>query len=153
MPHAPLSFCPTHGLCRGYEEHARERRRQIDAERDPSHAALFKNARWRRYRRYYLEAHPLCSRCEHEGLVVVGSIVDHILPHRGDLTLFWAEGNVQTMCPSHDAAKRLRENELGPCLDHGRWSAIVLGSLVCRDCGHSAVTAYIPIHALREDLP
>lgn len=32
---------------------------------------------------------------------------DHIKPHKGDLVLFWDEGNVQTLCPDcHNTDKQ-----------------------------------------------
>jgi 5-methylcytosine-specific restriction protein A len=40
---------------------------------------------------------------------------DHIVPHRGDLKLFWPMSNLQTLCqPHHDQAKqRLERRQAG----------------------------------------
>jgi 5-methylcytosine-specific restriction protein A len=66
--------------------------------------------KWRRAREVYLREHPLCRRCEGENLVTPATVVDHIQPHRGDMTLFWQESNWQPMCkPCHDA-KTARED-------------------------------------------
>jgi 5-methylcytosine-specific restriction enzyme A len=136
MPTAPPTFCPTHGdQCRDHVHHARARRQQIVNRRDPVAHALYNTARWIAYRRTHLACHPLCARCEREGYVVVGKVVDHIIPHRGDLSLFWAVDGVQTLCVHHDSVKRARENGILPCADHGEWTSIVVGRVVCRDCG------------------
>lgn len=37
---------------------------------------------------------------------------DHKTPHRGDPALFWADGNVWTLCqPHHDGAKQAEERQ------------------------------------------
>lgn len=65
--------------------------------------------RWQKARERYLREHPLCVYCEREGKVTAASIVDHRIPHRGDMTLFWEEGNWQSLCTRHhnsDAQKK-----------------------------------------------
>jgi len=48
--------------------------------------------------------HPLCASCERVAQVTAATVVDHIVPHRGDPGLFWDEANWQSMCkPCHDA--------------------------------------------------
>ena len=38
------------------------------------------------------------------------TVVDHIIPHRGDKTLFWDETNWQSLCKTcHDGAKQAEE--------------------------------------------
>lgn len=46
----------------------------------------------------YLARHPLCVRCLAEGHYVPATVVDHIVPHRGDQKLFWDESNWQALC-------------------------------------------------------
>ncbi len=36
--------------------------------------------------------------------------VDHIQPHRGDMTLFWDSSNWQPLCHRHHAQKTARED-------------------------------------------
>ena len=48
---------------------------------------------WQKARKRYLDAHPLCVECMKEGRYVKATDVDHIIPHRGDRTLFWDQGN------------------------------------------------------------
>lgn len=61
------------------------------------------NRRWQKARKSYLEAHPLCVQCAKKGKYVRATVVDHIIPHRGDQKLFWDQNNWQSLCKScHD---------------------------------------------------
>lgn len=58
---------------------------------------------WQKARKKYLAAHPLCVVCQREGRYVKATVVDHIIPHRGDEKLFWDRSNWQALCkPCHD---------------------------------------------------
>ena len=51
----------------------------------------------------YLRQHALCVECMRSDRAVSATVVDHIIPHRGDLKLFWDENNLQSLCkPHHD---------------------------------------------------
>ena len=65
--------------------------------------------RWRRARAAWLAAHPLCAECEREGRVTPASVVDHIIPHRGDYGLFWDGDNWQSLCRDHHQTKTNKE--------------------------------------------
>ena len=56
------------------------------------------DARWRKARLAYLQRHPLCVECQKEGRLTPATVVDHIIPHRGDQKLFWDESNWQSLC-------------------------------------------------------
>ena len=61
------------------------------------------NARWWRARIDFLQKHPLCAECQREGKLTPATVVDHIIPHRGDQRLFWDEKNWQPLCKDcHD---------------------------------------------------
>ena len=67
-------------------------------------------ARWRKARANYLRRHPLCSMCKAREVTSAATVVDHIVPHKGDATLFWDEGNWQGLCATdHNATKRVQE--------------------------------------------
>ena len=53
---------------------------------------------WRKARTRYLRSHPLCVKCQEAGKLVAATVVDHIVPHRGDGKLFWDESNWQPLC-------------------------------------------------------
>ena len=61
------------------------------------------DSRWRKARGRFLKAHPLCVQCQKQGKLTQATVVDHIVPHRGDQQLFWNESNWQPLCKScHD---------------------------------------------------
>lgn len=54
--------------------------------------------------------HPLCLGCSAVGRVAATEVVDHIVPHKGDDALFWAEANWQPSCAwHHDVVKQRLE--------------------------------------------
>lgn len=68
------------------------------------------NSRWQKARSTFLRSHPLCAMHLKSGQVVASVIVDHIVPHRGDQTLFWDTSNWQALCkPCHDGHKQRLE--------------------------------------------
>ena len=86
-------------------------KRELDRLR-PSAARRGYGPRWRRARAAFLARHPLCASCQADGRLVPATVVDHVVPHRGDAALFWSKANWQGLCnPCHDA-KTARE---------GRW--------------------------------
>ena len=59
--------------------------------------------KWQKASKAFLHRHPLCAECERNGRYVTATVVDHIVPHRGDRKLFWDESNWQPLCkPCHD---------------------------------------------------
>ncbi|BFM78631.1 HNH endonuclease [Acinetobacter baumannii] len=69
--------------------------------------------RWQKARERFLRSNPLCVYCEAKGLVVVATVVDHIIPHRGDQEIFWDEMNWQALCSKcHSSTKQKEENQL-----------------------------------------
>ena len=51
------------------------------------------------------DRHPLCVSCQAEGKLTAATVVDHIVPHRGDTKLFWDESNWQPLCKEHHDQK------------------------------------------------
>ena len=74
----------------------------------------FYNSRWVKARNAYIQAHPLCVLCQREGRVTAAQVVDHIRPHKGDLKLFWDQGNWQSVCdPCHRRKSAAEDGTLG----------------------------------------
>jgi 5-methylcytosine-specific restriction protein A len=71
------------------------------------------NYRWQKVSKQYLDKHPLCVECQHEGHIGAATEVDHRIPHKGDQALFWDESNFQPLCHSHHSKKTARENIFG----------------------------------------
>ena len=54
----------------------------------------------------FLIENPLCVECLNMGRTEPATVVDHIVPHRGDLALFWdRRGNWQALCVDHHNRK------------------------------------------------
>lgn len=70
--------------------------------------------KWQKAREGYLAKHPFCSECEKQGLKVLATDVDHIIPHKGDKALFWDSSNWQALC--HECHSRKTQKE-----DNGKW--------------------------------
>jgi len=61
------------------------------------------DSRWRSARAQYLRRNPLCVKCLEAGKTEPSTVVDHVIPHRGDQKLFWDQSNWQALCKScHD---------------------------------------------------
>ena len=59
---------------------------------------------WRKYRARFLLKHPLCVTCLAEGRTEAATVVDHIVPHRGDRERFRDPSNHQALCKRcHDS--------------------------------------------------
>ena len=69
----------------------------------PSAAKRGYGSKWQRLSKAYLRRHPLCVRCKAQGRFTAATVVDHVIPHRGDPHLMWDESNWQALCkPCHD---------------------------------------------------
>ncbi|QBF27464.1 HNH endonuclease [Pseudomonas tructae] len=66
--------------------------------------------KWQKAREQYLRDNPLCVYCARQGHTVAAGVVDHVVAHRGDMNLFWDQGNWQPLCkPCHDSVKQAEE--------------------------------------------
>lgn len=94
---------PTCGRCPTCAEKSR---RDHDAKR-PDATERGYGAAWRRARATYLALNPVCVRCGAKA-----TVVDHVLPHRGDMRLFWDPSNWEPLCgPCHNSWKQAREKQ------------------------------------------
>lgn len=64
---------------------------------------------WEKARRLFLAEFPLCEECLVEGVAESANVVDHKIPHRGDMTLFWDRSNWRSLCTPHHDRKRGEE--------------------------------------------
>jgi 5-methylcytosine-specific restriction protein A len=116
-PSHPCGFpgCPklVDSANRRCEKHRIKERKEIDQRRG-SAAHRGYDARWRASRRGFLSTHPLCMECQRMGVITTATVVDHIIPHRGDPSLFWDQSNWQAMCKQCHDRKTAKAD--------GRWS-------------------------------
>lgn len=97
------------GFC---ETHRKQRQAEQDQQRG-SAAERGYGYRWQKTSKAYLKAHPLCEcpDCKAGELrVTVAEVVDHIVPHRGDMALFWKRANWQAMSKQCHDKKTARED-------------------------------------------
>lgn len=67
--------------------------------------SLYGTQRWRKLSVAFKRRHPCCSECENNGLVRPTEIVDHIVPAKEDLSLFWEWSNLRALC--HDCHNKI----------------------------------------------
>jgi 5-methylcytosine-specific restriction protein A len=92
MPNSPMTFGQLRRRSCGLKAF-----RAYDKLR-PNSAARGYGRRWREYRKSFLMSNPLCASCLSAGLTVPATVIDHIVPHRGDMRLFWDKSNHQALC-------------------------------------------------------
>lgn len=64
-------------------------------------AARGYGSRWQKARLTFLRANPLCVMCQERGQLTPATVVDHIIPHRGDQAIFWDSSAWQALCREH----------------------------------------------------
>lgn len=117
MPTGALTVCRAFG-CRarvvaGYcPAHADQAEYRRGSQRERGYTR-----RWQRVRLLFLEHHPCCgdrpgarrpvmSACWAAGVSTPATEVDHVVPHRGDVGLFWDQlNNWQALCHHCHARK------------------------------------------------
>lgn len=52
---------------------------------------------------------PFCRVCAAKGIRTTATVVDHVIPFRGDWSLFIGTGNLQSLCKYHHDQKTARE--------------------------------------------
>jgi 5-methylcytosine-specific restriction protein A len=79
--------------------------------RPSSHARGY-GPRWQKARDAYLDAYPIAVDYfnEHNGRLYPAEEVDHIIPHRGDMKLFWDSTNWQGLTKSDHSRKTAMED-------------------------------------------
>lgn len=104
MPTKPRQFRPSYTSKQTTEQRTKEAK---------EYRKLY-NYQWTKLRTNYLRRNPLCVMCRMDGKTVMASVVDHIIPHKGDQALFYDENNWQPLCkPCHDKIKQRMEKAEG----------------------------------------
>lgn len=84
----------------------RERKARFDAKRPCARTRGYTRT-WDAERKAYLKTHPTCARCGEPA-----SVVDHVIPHKGDDRLFWDRTNWQPLCRHcHNSHKQALERK------------------------------------------
>jgi 5-methylcytosine-specific restriction protein A len=118
MPSKPLKPCNKRGCPKltreRYCEDHKQQMNSYDKYRESSSKRGY-DSKWRKARLAYLQAHPLCVKCLEIGIPVSATVVDHIIPHRGDYKLFWnSKNNWQPLCKTcHDRKTAAEDGGFG----------------------------------------
>lgn len=105
MPTMPKTFRP--GIGAGIKH--RTARQEHDDRRGTAADRMY-DGWWQRARARHLRDNPLCICCQANGYIRAASVVDHIVPHRGDATLFRDPANWQSLCAEcHNKIKSVVE--------------------------------------------
>jgi 5-methylcytosine-specific restriction protein A len=101
MPGRPPKPCAYQGCPQLTQErfcstHQSFKRRQRDSQR-PNSSRRGYGYRWQQAREAFLRRHPLCVMCLEENRYEPATVVDHVVPHRGDVELFWDRDNWQPL--------------------------------------------------------
>lgn len=110
------SGCKDFASNKGYCDKHQSRVKQRDRDRGTAHQRGY-DAEWKKHRDQFLLEHPLCVDCRKKGYVMPATVVDHIVPHKGDKDLFWDKTNWQPLCETHHNIKTATE-------DRGGWSPV-----------------------------
>lgn len=117
MPVAPPTFRPKGARTR------RQARVEYDQRRGSARERGY-GARWDKSSAGFKRSHPLCLGCEAVGWVTATTITDHVIPHRGEMTLFWDRDGWQPSCGwHHSVVKQKLEalHEQGRVTDADLW--------------------------------
>jgi 5-methylcytosine-specific restriction enzyme A len=91
-------FCPV-VLEKGYrcalhaEKYDKFRRLGLNSDKDRAKPYVGGDTRWRKARLDFLATCPSCVDCGQ-----LATTVDHIIPHGGNMRMFWNRSNWQPMC-------------------------------------------------------
>lgn len=109
MPSKPKTFRP-----RGSRDRV-EQKREADSWRGSARARGYTTA-WDKAAKDHLAQHPLCRYCElglfGDPSIVAATLVDHLIPHRGDHEIFWNRRDWVSSCaPCHSGPKQAAERD------------------------------------------
>lgn len=81
-----------------------ERRAKADQAR-PSASKRGYDSKWQKARAAFLRDHPRCFLCGEPA-----TVVHHVIPHKGDMNLFWKRSNWSPRCdPCHNRLEQSKE--------------------------------------------
>ncbi len=110
MPNKPLRPCKRAG-CAALTSNTyceAHRPKQIDNRLSAAHRGY--TSKWSKARKTYLAKRPWCEECERQSKRAPAAEVDHIIPHCGDMVLFWSKNNWQGLCKSCHSTKTAQKD-------------------------------------------
>ena len=114
MPYLPKRQCSCGAIVSGPCPDCKSKRnRRYNQQRDPATTRWRSSARFLRNRSAFLSRHPLCVECKHQGRTEAATVLDHVIPHKGNYNLFWNQSNWQGLCDRHHNIKTASEGAFG----------------------------------------
>jgi 5-methylcytosine-specific restriction protein A len=95
------------------DRHRRVRQQEHDAQRGSATQRGY-GSRWQKARTTFLASNPLCVEHLRRHQYVAATVVDHIVPHRGDQALFWDSSNWQALCNTCHVSWKARIERRAP---------------------------------------
>jgi 5-methylcytosine-specific restriction protein A len=117
MPYKPKVPCGYPGCMEKVEsgtsprlcpKHLALQRKKYDKKRGSAGKRGY-DAKWRKYRQWYLIQNPLCRICEQEGRATIATVVDHVVSIKSGGS-FWDPNNHQPLCKMHHDQKTAKED-------------------------------------------
>lgn len=94
-------------------EHAKMKRQESERNTNREAKPLYNSVRWQRLRHSHLFRNPLCVECMKEKQLTAATVVDHMIPHKGNPELFFDPDNLQSLCKRHHDMKTVGEGSFG----------------------------------------
>lgn len=115
MPYKPLTPCRHPGCAELTNEQYCPKHKSLHIKTDrPNASRRGYNSKWRTARAAFLRDNPLCAECKRHGKYTQAIVVDHIIPHKGDKSLFWDRNNWQPLCKRcHDRKTATEDGGFG----------------------------------------
>lgn len=88
-----------------------EQRRDYDHRRGSARERGY-TAEWDVASDAHRRVHPLCVGCEAVGVIRLATITDHVIPHKGDMDLFWDRSLWQSSCEWHHSVVKQRLEQM-----------------------------------------
>lgn len=97
-------YCDQHAeLAKAVAAKVMDRKRESSSQRGYGY-------KWQKASKGFLAKNPLCAEHGRRGEVEAATEVDHIIPHKGDMALFWNRANWQSLCHSCHSTKTATED-------------------------------------------
>lgn len=86
-----------------------EQKKEYDKKRNGTTARKLYDHKWREYRKEFLKRNPNCKQCG-----APATVIDHVIPHKGNVGLFWTRFNHMALCKTcHDRKTGMYDGGFG----------------------------------------
>nr|DAH06895.1 MAG TPA: HNH endonuclease [Caudoviricetes sp.] len=110
MPYKPKKPCKHPGCANLTDGRYCDKHKTLHSETVRAANKRGYGSRWQKVSTSYLREHHLCVECLKRGKNTQATVVDHVVPHRGDAKLFWDKNNWQPLCKQCHDTKTGRED-------------------------------------------